>query len=205
MVNEIVVETCPQCGAPVKAGRQTCEYCGAEFVVSSLASLAKYGKTEVGKYIHQYKELSGKGSTSGELDLAAGICNLDLGLYEVAANALYKATQEIPERAETHYYYALSLMNGKKPEALKFGEAKKIEEYINAAIQADDTKAVYYYFLAIIRHDFYNKTGFKAPPPSPDELLEEARGKNYDKSEIESLFKVAKVSNTAFSQQILAV
>jgi hypothetical protein len=60
------VTECPQCGAPSKPSSQKCEYCKAEFFVSSLAYLGKFDSSGVNKYLKHYKDLTGHDTNSTE-------------------------------------------------------------------------------------------------------------------------------------------
>ena len=189
MNGNIKVETCPQCGAPVKLSVNKCEYCEAEFIVISLAYLDKFDKTGINKYINHYKQLLKDNPENGELNLAMGICYLDLGVYDLATKFFSKAIEQIPDYGDAYYYYALALIKGRKPKVLTLKEVKKIEEYVNAAIQIDNTKSKYYYLWALIKYDFYIKNGLKMRPPTLEELIEESNSKEYDRQEIDKMLQ----------------
>lgn len=189
MNGNIKVETCPQCGAPVKLSTKKCEYCEAEFIVTSLAYLGKFDKTGINKYVNHYKQLLKDNPENGELNLAMGICYLDLGLYDLATKFFSKAIEQIPDYGDVYYYYALALIKGRKPKVLTLTEIKKIEEYINAAIQIDNSRAKYYYLWALIKYDFYMKNGLRMSPPNLEELIEQGNSKEYDRQEIDKMFQ----------------
>jgi len=183
----IKVETCPQCGAPVKLGASRCEYCGAEFIVTSLAYLDKFDKTGINKYINYYKQKLKDNPDDGELNCAMGICYLDLGLYDLATKYFAKALEQIPDYADVYYYYALALLKGKRPKLLGLTTIRKIEDYLNAAIQIDNTKSKYYYLSALIKHDFYIKNDLSVSPPTFEELITKAGSLQYEEVEIEKM------------------
>lgn len=187
MSENIKVEICPQCGAPLKLSAKKCEYCEAEFIVTSLAYLDKFDETSINKYINHYKKLLKDNPENGELNYGMGICYLHLCLYDLAIKYFSKAIELLPDYSDTYYYYALALLKGRRPKILTFSEIKVIEEYINAAIQIDNTKAKYYYLWAIIKHDFYLMNGFKQKPPILIDVIKEARFKEFDKKSINEL------------------
>ncbi|MEM3112758.1 MAG: tetratricopeptide repeat protein [Candidatus Anstonellales archaeon] len=189
MEGSIKVETCPQCDAPVKVGTNKCAYCEAEFLVTSLAYLDRFDKSGINKYINHYKQLLKDDPNNGEINCAMGICYLDLGLYDLASKYFAKAIEQIPDYADAYYYYALALLKGKRPKVLTLTEIRKIEEYINAAIQIDNSKSKYYYLLALIKHDFYIKNGLKINPPSFEELICQANSLLYDRNEINKMLQ----------------
>jgi len=195
MSENIKVETCPQCGAPVKLGVKKCEYCEAEFIVTSLAYLEKFDKTGINKYINHYKQSLKDNPENGELNLAMGICYFDLGLYDLATKFFSKAIEQLPDYGDAYYYYALALIKGRKPKVLTLTEVKKIEEHLNAAIQIDNSRAKYYYLWALIKYDFYMKNGLRISPPGIEELIEEGNAKEYDRQEIDKMLQRVPVND----------
>jgi len=187
--SEVKIKICPQCGAPAKSGSRKCEYCGAEFLVSSLAYLDKFDKSGISKYVNHYKELLKVNSENGKVLFALGICYLNLRLYDMATTYLAKSIEQLPDFSESYYYYALSLFKHRKPKVLTLTEIKKIEDYINAAIQIDCTKSKYYYLLALVKHDFYLKNGLKINPPTFEELIDLAESCSYEREEIEDILQ----------------
>lgn len=183
------VLTCPQCGAPIKPGVNKCEYCGAEFFVTSLAYLDKFDKKGTNKYINYYRQLLKNNPNNGEANCGMGICYLDLKLYDFAIKYFAKAIEQIPNFSDVYYYYALALFKGRKPKILTLSEIRKIEEYLNTAIQIDDTKAKYYYLLAFVKYDFYMKNGLKVNPPTFKELIDQASNRSCNKIEIDKILQ----------------
>ena len=52
------IKECPQCGAPASPSMKCCEYCKAEFFVTSLAYLSSFEETAVKKYLQAYKKMT---------------------------------------------------------------------------------------------------------------------------------------------------
>jgi tetratricopeptide (TPR) repeat protein len=189
MKGNIKVETCPQCGALVKLGAKKCEYCGAEFLVTSFAYLDKFDKEGINKYVNYYKQLLKDNPDDGELNCAMGICYLDLKLYDLAIKYFAKAIEQLPDYGDAYYYYALALFKGRRPKILTLTEIRKIEEYLNAAIQIDNTKSKYYYLWALIKYDFYIKNGLKVNPPTHEELISQAKSALGEDTEIGKMLR----------------
>jgi len=116
-----------------------------------------------------------------------GICYLDLGLHDLAIKYFAKAVEDMPDNADSYYYYALALLKGKRPKMLTLAEIRRIEEYLGAAIKIDDTKSKYYYLLALIKQDFYNYNGLAIKTPTVEELMNEAGSRPYDGTEIRKM------------------
>jgi len=195
MGGNIKVETCPQCGAPVKVSANKCEYCESEFLVTSLAYLDKFDETGINKYINHYKNLLKENPDDGELNCAIGICYLNLRLYDLAIKYFAKAIEHLPGYGDVYYYYALALLKGRRPKVLPLTEIRKIEEYLNAAIQIDNTKSKYYYLWALIKYDFYIKNGLKVNKPTFEELISQAKSYTYEEAEIEKMLQHCPVND----------
>ncbi len=114
---------------------------------------------------------------------------MDLGLYDLASKYFAKVIEQIPDCGDVYYHYALTLFKGKRPKVLPLTEIRKIEDYLNAAIQIDDSKSKYYYLLALIKHDFYIKNGLRINPPTYRELISEADSRPYERSEVEKMLQ----------------
>lgn len=191
----IKVEKCPQCGAPARLGVSSCEYCRAEFLVTSLAYLDRFQEQGIKKYLGAYKQMLQEDPNNGEISCAMGTCYLELGLYDLAIKYFARAIEQIPECGDTYYYYALALLKDKRPKVLSLTEIKGIEEYLNAAIQIDDTRSHYYYLWAFIKHDFYIKNGLRVAPPTFEDLTAQASSKPHNKSEIEKMLQQVPIND----------
>lgn len=183
------VEQCPQCGAPASPSDRKCAYCKAEFFVTSIAYLSRFDKPAINKYINHYKQLLRADPDNGELNLAMGICYLDLGLFDLAAKYCSIALEQTPDNADAYYYCAIALLKGRKPKILTLTEIKKIEPLLVAATQLDNTKAQYFYLHALIKYDFYLKNGLRLNPPTVEELMAQASSLHVEKEEIDKLFQ----------------
>ncbi|MFX0137565.1 MAG: tetratricopeptide repeat protein [Candidatus Hodarchaeota archaeon] len=163
--------------------------------MTSLSYLDKFDKTGINKYINNYRQMLKENPEDGELNCAMGICYLDLCLYDLAAQYFGKAIEQIPDHSDVYYYYAIALLKGKRPKVLSLTEIRKIEEYLGAAIQIDDSKSKCYYLWALIKHDFYIKNGLRIIPPSFEDLINKANGVPYDKNEIEMMLQRVPISD----------
>ena len=189
MYERVKVETCPQCGAPVKLGTSKCEYCESEFLVISLSYLDKFDKAGINRYISSYKQMLKDSPDDGELNCAMGICYLDLGLHDLAIRYFAEAIAQIPDSGDAYYYYALALLKGKKPRVANLSDIRRIEDYLSAATQLDDSKSKYYYLWALVKYDYYVRNGLRIRPPTFEELMSEADARPYESIEIEKMLQ----------------
>jgi len=179
---------CPNCNGPIKLDSETCEFCGYDYIIPSLSGLLDFESSKINKYISFYKNQLDDNPNDPLLNLAMGICYLDLGLEEFSQKFLKKAIDISPENSDTYYYYALSLLEGKKIKIAKIPDIKEVEKLLEAAIKLNPYKSVYYYLQAIIKHEFYHKNGFKINPPLK-EILEKIKTLEKDEKEIKQLVK----------------
>ena len=133
MKETLSVHRCPQCGAPASARPKKCEYCEAEFVVTSLASLGSFGKAGLQKYVAHYNEGLKAEPDNADIHQAKGICFLELGMFDFAAKSLDRAIELNPENPDTYYYRAVALVKGRKPRLLSLNEIKAVDENLAAA------------------------------------------------------------------------
>jgi len=164
---------CNGCGANLAPDNTTCIYCQSENIVVSNNHPLNVEEKQAKKIANYFKSQVRENPTDGEALFALGLFYLNLKLYDLAIKNFESAITQLPDEADVYYYYALSLIRGKRPKSLGLQQVRKIEEYLNTAIQLDD-KAKYYYLAAIINYDFYASNGMKVPQPDYNELLNSA-------------------------------
>jgi len=197
------VEECPQCGAPASPSDKQCRFCKSEFFVTSLSYVGSFDKGAIDKYINYYKGLTKAAPENGEAFFSLGLCYLQLKLFPLAQKNLEKAIELIPEYSDVYYYYALSLIKGRRVKIITSNEIKSIEQYLETAIQLDQNKAKYYYLSAIIKYDFYRMNGLIVPPPDADELIMEAKQKAQEPEEVQRLLDAVILRDEKFISSIL--
>ena len=92
------------------------------------------------------------------------------------------------DNSETFFYAAVCLLKGRKAFLCNRPEIDKIEEYINAAIMIEP-RGVYYYLLAYIKFDYFNRKFFKTSP-TYQEALAMAQQQGYSPFDAEQLFGI---------------
>ena len=140
----------------------------------------------VKKYVTKYKEKVKANPSDGKAVYTLGLFYLRLKLYDFALTNFKKAIDLMPEEADPYYYYALTLVKGKRPKILNHKDVNQIEEFLNTAIQLDD-KANFYYLAAIINYDYYAANGLRIPTPNYNELIKNAKTAKSDPDEIKIL------------------
>jgi len=120
------------------------------------------------------------------------MCYLKLSLYDKALAAFEKAIEDNFDNPETFFYAAICLLNGKKAFLAVRATITKIEEYINAAIMIEP-RGIFYYFLAYIKYDFYERKSFNTYPHYT-EALNTAFSSGVSQFDIEQLYSLLGVA-----------
>jgi len=183
--NAIALENLPEHLTPVlKLGPPPGKRGGADFRM-----LGKMGRDEIETMLKQYKAAVAADADDGDAHLGLGLVYLQLGMHELAIRHFRSAIDLCPEMADAYFYCALGLIRGRRPKTLAMQEVRAIEAHLTTARQLDPQQAKYDYLLAIIRYDYYLCNGLSSPPPTWQDLLLTARGKEHDAWEVERLLR----------------
>lgn len=150
---------------------------------------------QVNKYAGAYRKALAENPENTELNNSIAMCYLKLKLYDKALSAFELAMEDNFDNSETFFYAAVCLLKGKKPFLAIRPEIDKIEEYINAALMIEP-RGIYYYFLAYIKYDYFNRKFFKTSP-TYQEALATAKQAGYSPSDAEQLFAILGVEKPA--------
>jgi tetratricopeptide (TPR) repeat protein len=119
------------------------------------------------------------------------MCYLKLKLYDKAAENFEKAIADNFENSETFFYAAVNLLKGKKAFVAQRADIDKILEYLNAALMIEP-KGIYYYFLAYIKQDYFERKYLNISP-NWQETLQMAIESNLSPTEMEHLSELLQV------------
>jgi len=126
---------------------------------------------------------------------------LNLKNYTIATKLLEKEIENNPINAEAYYYCALTLTNGKAIKSLAFSTIKKINSYINSALELEEN-AKFYFLSAIINYAFFQENGMILPEPNYDNLLIKAKKFNLDNDDLEYLKSIIEIpKNQMFNKK----
>lgn len=197
------VTECPQCGAPAKPSQRNCEFCKAEFFITSVAYLGKLEQGAINKYLQHYKKLTRENPEDAEGHLGLGITYLELGMYPLALKSFEKVIETAPEVARAYYYCGLSRVQGRRLMTLSLPETREIERWVNTAIQLDPDSVEYKVLLALIKKDYYEANSLRVTPPSCDQIMAEIKGRKVSSLEMNRLFKCVLVRTDFVSGQLI--
>jgi tetratricopeptide (TPR) repeat protein len=160
--------------------------------------LNKFDKVGINKYTDQYKQLIKDNPDNYEINMALGLCYLDLKLYDLSCKYFAKVIEQIPDFSDAYYYCALSNIKGKKIKLITMKETKYIEQLLHAALQLNPNRSVYYYLYAVIKYEYYLKNGLLIGSPSIEELLDLGNKNVYENVEVEKMLELSTIEDEEF-------
>ena len=188
------IKECPQCGAPASPSMKCCEYCKAEFFVTSLAYLSSFEETAVKKYLQAYKKMtvSNPDDVDGHMGLA--LCYLQMGTYPLALKGFQKIVDDFPDVALAYYYESLAIIAGRRIKIMPMNDVKKIEDLLNTAIQVDDSCGIAKILLGALVYDYYELNKMKHGGQSSQELIEMGVNDGADDGELKRMLAAIKIA-----------
>lgn len=189
------IKECPQCGATVSPSAKKCDYCGAEFFITSIAYLSNFDNSGIQKYLKYYKKVTKEKPNDVEGQLGLGLCFLQLNMYPMAQKSFEKVIENSPEIPESYYYSCMSIIAGRRVMTLSLNEIRKIETFLNTSIQLDNTKEHYKLLLSMIKYDYYIVNGMKETIPTYSDLMNSIDFNSINDAEINRLKESVKVSD----------
>ncbi len=156
MAHNVMDIRCPNCNAAVAPGQQVCEWCHQPVIITSFTSVQDMPMPLVNKYAAAYRNMLGRDPDNPALNKSVGLCYLKLGLYDRATEAFGKAMEENFDDSEVYFYAAVCLLKGKMAFLTPRADIDRAEEYLRAALMIEP-RGIYHYFLAYLKHDFFER------------------------------------------------
>lgn len=182
---------CPNCGAGVSANQETCEWCHSPVYISTFNSISEMPMMQINKYASGFRKELAENPNNIELNTSIAFCYLKLKMFDEAYDAFSKAIVDNFDNSETYFYAAVSLLKGKKAFLHTRQEIDKMLELINAALMIE-TRGIYYYFMAYIKHDYF-KRKFLTTTPNYKDCLIKAQAMGCSKADIDHFYSVSGV------------
>ena len=154
---------CAGCGSPVSTADKECKCCRRPVVISSFSSVFSMDIPLLNKYVRRDKQVLKDNPDSSELNNSIAHCYLKLRMYDEALSAFQKAIEDDFDNSETYFYAAVCLLKGKKAFVTSRPAIDNAVKYINSALSIEQ-RGIYYYFLAYIKYDFFERNGFNQSP-----------------------------------------
>jgi tetratricopeptide (TPR) repeat protein len=163
MAQQIIDLTCPGCGGGVSTEQKQCIFCGRPIVISSFNDIQSWVSLELNKYATNYRKELVKHPDNKDLNTSIAICYLKLKLYDQAIATFEKCLEDNFDNSEVFFYAACCLLKGQKAFVAPRTKIDKIIEYLNAAIMIEP-RGIYYYFLAYIKQDYFERKYLNCKP-----------------------------------------
>jgi len=183
-MSQVIDLNCPGCGGPVGVGQKECNYCHRPIYISMFNSVFNMKMPELKKDLDI-------NPNSQKANFSIAMCYWNLKLYDKALPAFEKAIEDNFDNSESFFYAAVSLLKGKKAFLAPRTDIDKAVEYINAALMIEP-RGIYHYFLAYIKHDYFERKGFTITP-NWQEHKSEAMIAGVSSADIEQLFEMLQV------------
>ncbi|MBE6713605.1 MAG: tetratricopeptide repeat protein [Ruminococcaceae bacterium] len=188
MAQTVVSMNCPKCGAPVTTDQKKCEYCDSPIIISTFNSVYDMPMPQVNKAAGTYRQALAENPDHQGLNNSLAMCYLKLKLYDKALPVFEKAMEDNFDNSETFFYAAICLLKGQKAFLHQRPTINKILEYINAALMIEP-KGIYYYFLAYIKYDYFQRK-FLITSPNYREVLNTAIGAGLSQHDVNRLYAI---------------
>ncbi len=166
MEEKVISLVCPMCGAAISVTQKVCEYCHSPITICNLKSL---NNLNLQSYIKNFSEALNKNKTNTDISTSLAMCFLKLKQYQNAIKNFEAISNENITNPNYYYYYALALLEGKKPFLVSMSSIKKAISLLDTAVLLQD-EPIYHYFLAYIKYDFYKRKFLNIEPSYKDEL-----------------------------------
>ena len=163
MAYQVIDLTCPGCGAKLSIDQKRCEYCDSPVLISSFNTVYSMPAAVSSKYLNAYNETLANSPDAYKVHSAAGMCHLKLKRYAKALESFEKAIDANIDNSETYFYAAVCLLDGKKAFMQQRSTIDKVLTFINAAILLEP-RGIYYYFLAYIKYDYFERKYLNTTP-----------------------------------------
>lgn len=192
MSQQVVELNCPGCNARVNTGQKVCDWCHKPIVVSTFNSVYSMSMPEVSKYAGSYRKALGENPDNGDLNKSIAMCYLRLKMVDKALPAFEKAIEANFDDSEAYFYAAVCSLGGKKAFLNQRPAIDKALEYIDAALMIDP-KGIYYYLMAYIKYDYFERKRFSTSP-NYQECLRMAVNAGLSDYDIDQLYVILNVA-----------
>lgn len=168
-MEKVIKLNCPGCGAPVSTEHKTCIFCSRPIIISTITDIVSMPTPEVNKYANAYRKELVANPDNKDLNMSLAMCYFKLKMYDKASEVFEKAVEDNFEDADRFFYAAVNLLKGQKAFVTPRANIDKALEYINAGNMIE-SKAIYHYFLAYIKKDYFDRKYLNIKPNWEEEL-----------------------------------
>jgi hypothetical protein len=131
----------------------------------------------------------GEASPDAAALLQRGVRQLEARSYRMAAETLTKAVDADPSLRGGYYYLSLARLHGRRPKQLTRDEVDEIDGLLSMAIGMNGRDALFLWFRALLRDDYYHGNRLICPPPSVEQVIRDALAGYTDRGELGGLLQ----------------
>jgi tetratricopeptide (TPR) repeat protein len=179
---------CPNCGELGQTVGEKCVACDNPVVIKEMTTVMAMPMPQINRYIASYREQIAENPDNKQINGSIAMCYLRLKLYDKALPCFEKAMEKNFEDSTPLFYAAVCLLKGQKAFLMQRPAIDKIQEYLSAAMMVEP-KAIYQYFLAYIKYDYFGRKFFKTSPTWQD-ALQEAKNAGISEADIALFYQM---------------
>ena len=172
MLVSVVNLKCSNCGESLSESMATCPSCDQPVVIRRVSSLLGLTPQELSarSRLVDFEAMRECGDPLDvDADFTAGCCLLRLKMFEQAIVRFEKVVSANPCNADVFFCMAIAVLKGKRPFLTPLADVRKAQDSLIAATMIED-RAIFHYFLAYIKQDFYARRFLRVQPDWRQEL-----------------------------------
>ena len=135
-----------------------------EMLLERFEQVLSMNPSALNERVSMYERQLKEAPNDAKLNASLGFVYLKLKLYDQALEVFEKAIFTQSNNPEVYFWAGVSKLKGKKAYLTPRVDIDKAEAYVNAALQLNPNKGIYYYFMAYIRYDHHHRKCYKASP-----------------------------------------
>ena len=172
MLVSVVNLKCSNCGAPLAESMSRCPSCDQPVVIKKFSSLLGLASTDLNmrwRLLNNETVGGRNGALTSGADFTIGCCLLRLKMFDRALLSLGRVVTSDPYNVEALFCMAVAGLKGRRPFQVPLADIRKIQECLDAALLIDE-RAIFRYFLAYLKYDFYERHFLRVVPNWQQEL-----------------------------------
>ncbi len=197
--------TCVVCGNSFSVALDRCPACKRPILPSRLGELHGLPDDDLESYLEIYQARLENAKANPDLLLAVALIHLSLKAYEDATQRLNQLLRTKPFHAYAWYAMAIARLEGRRPYLQTQSTAYEAQERALQAMEQDDSEAHYALLLALIKQDYFQRTGFAVEPPPIQKCIAIANRGRKRRSELQALLALVPANNNPITENIEAL
>lgn len=196
---------CLVCNTRYSVALNRCPECKRPIMPTRLGELHGLPESILKRYLDVCQAQLMQDKTNLDLLLAVGLIYLSLHTYDIAIRLFDQMVKVDDDHAYAWYALAVAGLRGNRPYLQTQTAAYEAQERCLKAVQHDDTQAHFALLLALIKQDYFQRTGFAVDPPSIQECIDIANRGQKRRSELQALLTLVPAKNSPITGNIEAL